>query len=168
MNKVEQVLGTLGKYWGKLRARRILFGTVMSLVIGLTLTTSLVLAASLLSIPSRVQVVLSGGGGGGTSIAALTAYSDAAGTLPLASIDWGTVAVGTTPIKTIYLKNTGTASTTNVVLSTNGLTSGAITLTAPTSPVVIPVSATPTPITLTFTPGTTAGNVEDFNIILTY
>ncbi|MGB9914268.1 MAG: hypothetical protein ACPLIG_00890 [Candidatus Bathyarchaeales archaeon] len=37
----------------------------------------------------------------------LEAYSDAACSQPLTSIDWGTISPGATVTKTIYLKNTG-------------------------------------------------------------
>jgi hypothetical protein len=43
-----------------------------------------------------------------TTSANLGVYSDSACTVPLTSIDWGTVAPGGTTTKTVYIKNIGT------------------------------------------------------------
>ncbi|MEM3880681.1 MAG: hypothetical protein QXD19_02925 [Candidatus Bathyarchaeia archaeon] len=48
----------------------------------------------------------------------LEAYSDAACSQPLTSIDWGTISPGATVTKTIYLKNTGNVPMT-VSMTTN-------------------------------------------------
>jgi hypothetical protein len=43
-----------------------------------------------------------------TTSANLGVYSDSACTVPLTSIDWGTLAPGSTTTKTVYIKNIGT------------------------------------------------------------
>ncbi|MEM4143340.1 MAG: hypothetical protein QW445_04275 [Candidatus Bathyarchaeia archaeon] len=80
--------------WAKLSTKTILLIIITGII--LTATTAGVLTVNK-AIPAT----------GTISTINLEAYSDAACSQPLTSIDWGTISPGATVTKTIYLKNTG-------------------------------------------------------------
>jgi hypothetical protein len=91
--------------------RKISTGAIIAIVIlGLVLTVT---TAGLLSVSQSVS------SSGTVTTVNVGVYSDSACTLPLTSINWGTISPGTTVTRTIYVKNTGNTQIT-LSMTTNG------------------------------------------------
>jgi hypothetical protein len=99
-------MGNMTMAMRKISTGAILAITMVALI--LTVTT-----AGLLSVSQSVS------SSGSITTVNVGVYSDSACTLPLTSINWGTISPGTTVTKTIYVKNTGNTQIT-LSMTTNG------------------------------------------------
>ena len=98
-------------------------------------------------------------------------YSDSACTLNLTSIDWGTIAPGSSVTKTIYVKNTGSAQITLSMTKTSWVPSsadGPITLTWNRESTILAVGES-TAATLTLSVSSSISGITTFsvNIVIT-
>jgi len=143
--------------------RKISTGAIIAIaVVGLALTLT---TAGLLSVTQLVS------SSGTITTVNVGVYSDSACTLPLTSIDWGTISPGTTVTRTIYVKNTGNTQIT-LSMTTNGWiptsANGPLTLTWNKEGTTLSVGQS-TAATLTLTVSSSISGITTFsvNIVIT-
>jgi hypothetical protein len=143
--------------------RKISRGAILAIVVvGLVLTLTTV---GLVSVNQTVPST------GTITTVNVGVYSDSACTLPLTSIDWGTISPGTTVTRTIYVKNTGNTQIT-LSMTTNSWNptsaNGPITLTWDKEGAKLNAGLS-TAATLTLTVSSTISGITTFsvNIVIT-
>jgi hypothetical protein len=143
--------------------RKISTGAIIAItMVALILTVT---TAGLLSVSQSVS------SSGSITTVNVGVYSDSACTLPLTSIDWGTISPGTTVTRTIYVKNTGNTQIT-LGMTTSGWSptsaNGPLTLTWNRQGVTLSAGASAA-ATLTLSVSSSISGITTFsvNIVIT-